>query len=96
MNYRLVVSEIAMQQAFELEAWYDSWQEGRGDMFIDALFECYQSIEANPLRWAVIKQEVRWALLSSFKCAIFYRIKEDSVLILAVMHQAADPGKWPL
>jgi plasmid stabilization system protein ParE len=96
MSYRLSVSEIAMQQAFELEAWYDSWQEGRGAAFIDALFECYQQLEVSPFRWAVLKQDIRRALLAPFKCAIFYRVKEDSVVILAVMHQAADPGKWPV
>jgi plasmid stabilization system protein ParE len=96
MSYRLSVTEIAMQQAFELEDWYEAAQKGRGEVFIDALFECYQYLEERPFRWPVIRQEVRRALLASFKCSVFYRVKDDTVLILAVIHQAADPGKWPV
>ena len=95
MTFRLDITEIAMEQAFNLEAWIDSRQQGKGEAFMDALFACLQNLEAGPFKWAVVKQGIRRALVQAYQVAVFYRIEGDRVIVLAVMHQSADPGKWP-
>jgi toxin ParE1/3/4 len=38
---------------------------------------------------------VRRALARRFPYAVFYLVERDRVVVLAVLHQAVDPARWP-
>jgi len=53
------------------------------------------SIADRPDSFPEILPGVRRALTSQFPYAIFYTEVSDSVIILAIKHQAQDPARWP-
>jgi plasmid stabilization system protein ParE len=97
MNYQVEISDLAIEQAFEIETYYHRYGPSLGNEFLDALFDCYVSLEANPNRWQCIRNDIRRALVNKFPYSVFYRVQETAqkVEILTVLHQKADPGKWP-
>lgn len=95
MKYRVSISEIADLQIEEFELYLESQKPGLADRFTDRLFELFQKLEENPHTWQKINAEIRRAILKGFPYNIFYEIIDSKVIILAIIHQAADPGKWP-
>jgi len=97
MSYQVEISDLAIEQAFEIETYYHGYGPGLGNEFLDVLFDCYVSLEANPNRWQCIRNDIRRALVKKFPYSVFYRVQETAqkVEILTVLHQKADPGKWP-
>jgi len=97
MSYRVELSDLAVEQAFEIESYYDAQMPGLGGEFLDYLFACYLGLESNPSRWQILHQDIRRALVDRFPYSVFYRIKEtdQKVEVLTVLHQSSNPNQWP-
>lgn len=48
----------------------------------------------NPLQYEVRYRSVRRAVMRRFPYAIFYLFEGESIVVLAVEHQARDPEHW--
>ena len=59
---------------------------------VDVVLE--QTLE-HPLRCRVVHATVRRALLPRFPYCIFYRVDQDHVVVLAVLHGRRDTSDWP-
>lgn len=95
MKYRLTIAELAEFQTDDYEIDYNSKFPGLGDRFIDHLFDTYQKIESGPKSYQKIQGEIRRALVNGFPYSVFYEIMKDEVVVLSVLPQASDPGRWP-
>ena len=74
--------------------WYERQNEGLGDEFLDEVLETFDAISENPYLYAVVHRKTRKVLTNRFPFAIYYRIEEDSVVVLAVMHGSRHPKRW--
>ena len=45
--------------------------------------------------YPVIYRDVRRARVRRFRYAIFYVLEPDAVAVLAVLHEARSPDRWP-
>ena len=97
MSFRLEITEAAVEQVFEEETYYESKKVGLGAKFLDELFACYVNLEKSPKQWAEVRPSIRRALVNRFPYSVFFRIVESRSLVqvLLVIHQSADPRKWP-
>lgn len=85
-------AEHDIQAAFE---WYESQRPGLGEEFLVAVRQRLEALRTFPESCPVIYRHVRRAVVSRFPYLIFYFVKPTRVSVLAVLHHARDPAKWP-
>ncbi len=83
--------------ALEVKAsffWYQEQANGLGDDFLDELESAYQAIKELPRTWPLFQSGLRRFVLSRFPFSVIYREHNDSIYIVAVMHNSRKPGYW--
>ncbi len=63
-------------------------------VFIEAIEETIYRIRETPTRYPTVDEEIRRCMTKKFPYGILYSIKQDSILILAIMHCSRKPGYW--
>ena len=51
-------------------------------------------ISENPLQFPILHRGTRRALLSRFPFGVFFRVKYQTIVVLAVMHASRNPVRW--
>jgi plasmid stabilization system protein ParE len=46
------------------------------------------------MQFPAVSREIRRALLQTFPYAVYFRVTDDAVIILAVLHLRRDPRTW--
>jgi len=95
MAHRLVVSDRAAREIGEAFDWYEDQLPGTGAQFVQMLDAQFAAIERSPALYAQTQRGVRRALLPRFPYGVFYASKGEIVSILAVVHIARSPLRWP-
>ena len=95
MAYRLKFSTRALREIGEAQEWYELQSPGLGEEFIAAMELQLKRLEQAPLLYAEVIPRVRRALLPRFPYGLFYVVLGDLVNILAVLHDARKPSRWP-
>ncbi len=95
MAFRLNFSERALREIGEAQEWYEFQNPGLGEEFIAAMELQLKRLEQAPLLYAEIIPRVRRALLPRFPYGLFYVVRGDLVHVLAVLHDARSPNRWP-
>jgi hypothetical protein len=84
------------REALKAAQWYDKQEPGLGDEFLEELGQALSSIADHPgTFWRVetprSKREVRCCLLQRFPYAVYFEIREQETLVLAIAHTARRP-----
>ena len=95
MVFRLKFSARALREIGEAQEWYELQNPGLGEEFIAAMELQLKRLEQAPLLYAEIIPRVRRALLPRFPYGLFYVVRGDLVHVLAVLHDARSPNRWP-
>lgn len=95
MAYRLKFSIRALREIGEAQEWYESQVPGLGDEFIAAMELQLKRLEQAPLLYAEVFPRVHRAILPRFPYGLFYTVRGDLVHVLAVLHDARNPKRWP-
>jgi plasmid stabilization system protein ParE len=80
-------------EVLEARQWYESRSEGLGRRFAAAVDALVTRIVANPLAFPEVHGQTRRAVLTRFPYAIYFRITDGDVVVLAV-HGRQDPARW--
>ncbi len=75
-------------------AWYENQSAGLGAEFLDEILAACNIIAENPQIYPVLHRSTRRAVIHKFPFGIYYRVENDLVTIVAVMHASRDPSKW--
>ena len=86
MKYSLLVSETAYEDAAVIFDWYETKLAGLGDRFINELEVAKADLLNNPLAFAKWNKSIRRMVMRKFPYKLFYKIYEDEILILAIIH----------
>lgn len=78
----------------EASHYYNAESPGLGAAFLDAVEKSVDRILEHPDAGIVVAGNVRRRLIPRFPYGVLYRIKEDTVRILAIMHQKRRPFYW--
>lgn len=95
MAYHLKFSSRALRETGEAREWYELQAPGLGDEFIAAMDLQLKRLEQAPLLYAEIVSGVRRTLLPRFPYGLFYAVRGDVIHVLAVLHDARNPKRWP-
>jgi hypothetical protein len=91
---RIRFHELAGKELLVARDYYDDLVYRLGEKFVVEVEKCLNIIKTNPLAYPVIKQSVRKAVVIKFLFSILYRVNDDVIYILAIMHQKRNPKYW--
>jgi plasmid stabilization system protein ParE len=74
--------------------WYQKQAAGLGDDFIAELESAYDVITELPETWPKFQKGFRRFLLTRFPYSIVYKYTNESIYVVAVMHNSRKPGYW--
>jgi len=74
--------------------YYEQQVPGLGHQFLDELEWAVRRIHEHPKSGAILHGSIRRMLLLRFPFGLLYRIDEDVILVLAVMHLRRRPDYW--
>lgn len=73
--------------------WYEEKSPGLGEEFLRVFYACSQELTRNPTIHQEVHREFRRCLLRRFPYAIYFRIKDDRVIVFGLFHCARDPRR---
>lgn len=94
MKYTLRFRKEAESDIENASIWYEGQLLGLGHEFLDKIDKTLDTVQKNPLMYPVVHRNTRRALIGKFPFAIYYRILERIILIIAVMHGSRNPLRW--
>jgi plasmid stabilization system protein ParE len=75
--------------------WYRQRSAGLDRLFLEAFESALRVLHSNPEIAPEIEGEVRRYLLRGFPYGVFYMIRRDEVIVVACLHGALAPERWP-
>lgn len=85
----LFSADADIQQAFEF---YDTWQSGRGEVFLRYLDAAFTRLLAFPQSGPVFHQSYRRFLIQGFPYGIFYVVEGKRVVIAGILDLRQNPS----
>jgi toxin ParE1/3/4 len=73
---------------------YEREREGLGEEFFAEVQATVQSVLEMPEAYPVIRRETHRALVHRFPYGLFYRVIDETVVIVACFHTSRDPALW--
>ena len=83
----------AEAEALEARRWYEARRAGLGEEFGAEVDAAVARIVEHPLAFPRVRGETRRAVLTRFPYALYFRITDDGIVVLAV-HGRQDPSRW--
>jgi plasmid stabilization system protein ParE len=93
MVYEVVVSNCAQQDLQKIIIWYDEQQTGLGARFLRCFLEMLEKIKHYPDHYPFIKWQYRRIVIRKFPYNIIYKLLDQVVLVLAILHQRRNPAE---
>ncbi len=92
MNFNFhAEAEIEFNSAID---YYETLQDDLGLEFAQEVFDAIQRILEYPLAWQSMTLKTRRCLINRFPFGIIYQIRENDIVIVAVMHLHKKPNYW--
>jgi plasmid stabilization system protein ParE len=88
VNHSVSIRENAEADIEEAAGWYERQCKGLGNDFLDEVILSLETITDNPYLFAEVHRQTRRVMIH------YYRIKGNSIVIVAVMHGSRDPNQW--
>ena len=94
MTRRPFVRPEAQTDIKEAARWYEDRESGLGLRFLREIRTSLEHISETPLRFPIVEQNVRRALVHKFPYSIYFLNESEAIAIIAVLHQHQQPGVW--
>jgi len=91
---RVLWHREARVEADEAACFYQARQPGLDRRFLDILEDALRRISRRPRMYPTVEGDIHKCRLPRFPYGLIYRVKSESVEILAVMHMKREPGYW--
>ena len=89
-----IVRSAAAADIDEAFLWYEGQRPGLGHEFLAAAQTLIDAVAQYPLRYPVVRRNTRRALLRRFPYAIYFRIYDEAIVVVACMHGRRNPRRW--
>jgi toxin ParE1/3/4 len=84
----------ARAEAEAAAAFYAEKQPGLAQRFLDDLEDALHRIQRHPQGYRQVEGGIRKCRIAHFPYGVIYRLRSDSIEIIAVMHLRRSPGYW--
>ncbi len=78
----------------EAALWYDKQKAGLGYEFLVEFDELKELLASFPRIFQFIEPDIRRAILNRFPYIVIYKVYDDHIFIIAIMHGARHPDHW--
>ncbi len=86
--------ETAEKEFFDSIEYYEECQTGLGEKFSEEVYATIKRICEYPYAWTYIDAKTRRCLTNKFPYGILYRVVNNHIRIMAIMHLNRKPGCW--
>lgn len=93
-NYHVILqpeAEADLDEAFE---YLQGAKKNLGFDLLEKLTDVIILLESNPFLFQKIDGEKRRAIIKRFKYNVIYKVKEQKVFIIAIIHGSKNPSWW--
>ena len=73
---------------------YDEQRQGLGEEFIVEIEEAASRAPATPERYPIVFGDIRRAVARRFPYSVYFRVRTNSMVVLAVFHGRRNPAIW--
>lgn len=87
----LLLAEIEMINAAKF---YEEQAPHLGVDFLASVQSGVKDVESNPLRWPLLRPNIRRKFVKRFPYAVLYRVDPKVIVIVAIMHLRRNPNYW--
>ncbi len=94
MSLPITFRPIAQGEFDEAALWYEDQRPGLGDEFVAEVQQVLDTLAEHPERYPLALADVREALVPRFPYCVYYRVRSDRIVIIAVFHSSRDPAVW--
>jgi plasmid stabilization system protein ParE len=84
----------ARAEMLEASHWYATHAEVLARRFVGEVDAVVTRIADNPLQFPLVLKDVRRAKLRRFPYALFFRVVDETVFVIACFHARRDPQRW--
>ena len=91
---RVRFRQRAGQDVERAAQWYEGRLVGLGIRFISEIHRTVGQIAERPTSYPSVHRDVRRTLVSTFPFAVYYRLRDDDVVVIAVVHTTRQPRSW--
>lgn len=91
---RVVLAPAAEEEMLAAARYYEDCQGELGDHFLDEVMQTGRRIAEHPEAWPLISGRIRRCLLNRFPFGLLFRIEQERIYVLAVMHLRREPNYW--
>ena len=91
---RVVVLDAADEELVEAAKFYEDKSPGLGFDFLTELGHAITRLTQHPYAGTALSGGVRRRLLRRFPYGLLYRLDDEEIVIVAVMHLRRRPGYW--
>lgn len=84
----------ARREFDEAGDWYEKERAGLGVEFLIEIERLLSRIAATPNQFPIIYRDVRKAVAKRFPYCIYFRERDQRIVVLAVFHSARNPAVW--
>lgn len=92
MKYRTIIRPEAENDLREAFDWYEDKRLGLGYDFLLQVEAGLRFIESDPYIFPPVYKDTRKHIIKRFPYKIIYIVKDDIIIILAVLHGMRDPN----
>lgn len=75
-------------------AYYNSEEPDLGSEFAGEVRKAIERVLQFPKGWASVSKRVRRCQVNRFPYGVFYSLKNDTVVVIAVLHNRREPRVW--
>lgn len=94
MSRTLIISPEAEADLADAKKWYDDRRDGLGAEVVEKIEEALNTIRRIPLVSRLVYRDLRRVLVRRFPYAVFYRVTDEQITVVAVYHTSRDPRGW--
>lgn len=94
MSLSITFRHAARVEIFETAARYEARQKKLGEEFLLEIQRCLSLAAEQPRMYAAVHRDIRRVSLRRFPFSIYFRIKPDSLVVIAVFHGKRAPTIW--
>lgn len=91
---QIVFRKQARLEFDEAGDWYEKERPGLGSEFLAEIQLLLQCIASNPEQFPMLYRDVRKAVARRFPYCVYFRKRNQRIIVLAVFHSARNPAVW--
>ena len=85
MSFEVYVRPAAESDIQDVAKWYERQRNCLGEEFLDEILIVFDVLLENPEIYPLVHRNTHSAVMKRFPFGIFYRIKEEAIVVVAVM-----------